>query len=63
MHPQANIIRRYYKLGGEIITIGSDAHHPEISVLTSIGAILTREIGFKYINAYEGRKARFVKIP
>ncbi|NLL86495.1 MAG: histidinol-phosphatase HisJ family protein [Syntrophomonadaceae bacterium] len=64
MHPQADIIRRYYKLGGEIITIGSDAHHPrDLCADFNSAYTLLREIGFKYINAYEGRKARFVKIP
>ncbi len=64
MHPQADIIRRYYKMGGEIITVGSDAHDPkDLCADFNRAYTLLREIGFKYINAYEARKARFVKIP
>jgi histidinol-phosphatase (PHP family) len=64
MHPQEDIIRRYYKMGGEIITVGSDAHHPqELCSDFNAAYTLLREIGYKYINAYEERKARFIKIP
>lgn len=64
MHPQEDIIRRYKKLGGEIITVGSDAHRPEDLCADFNNAYtLLREAGFKYLNAYEQRKPRFVKIP
>ncbi len=64
MHPQADIIRRYKKLGGEIITVGSDAHSPrDLCADFNDAYTLLREIGFKYINAYQQRKPRFVKIP
>ena len=28
-HPQFDILKRYYDLGGRIVTVGSDAHRPE----------------------------------
>ncbi len=64
MHPQEDIIRRYKKLGGEIITIGSDAHSPQdLCADFNDAYTILRDIGFKYINAYKQRKPRFIKIP
>lgn len=64
MHPQDEIIRRYRKLGGEIITIGSDAHRPgDLCADFNAAYTLLRDTGFKYINAYEQRKPRFIKMP
>ena len=28
-HPQQDVLKRYKEMGGEIITIGADAHRPE----------------------------------
>ena len=28
-HPHPDVLRRYRELGGEIVTIGADAHKPE----------------------------------
>lgn len=62
-HPHTKIIKRYKELGGEIITIGSDAHKPE-----HIGFAFaeTREIldkcGFKAYSYFKNRKPIFVDI-
>lgn len=62
--PEPNIIRRYFELGGEIITMGSDAHK-EKDVGYGVNETLQtlKDIGFKYICAFEKRKPRFVPIP
>jgi histidinol-phosphatase (PHP family) len=62
-HPGFDSIKRYKELGGQIITIGSDAHDAGrigadfIRVLQQLSGI-----GFKYINYFEKRKPVFVKI-
>jgi len=55
--PSKSIIRRYKELGGEIITVGSDAHIPsrigdEIENMISV----LKDIGFKYISTFKDRK-------
>ena len=63
MHPNTEIIKHYKELGGEIITVGSDAHHRKTlcSEFERAYAIL-KECGFSYITVFEKRKPRFVKI-
>lgn len=65
-HPNPNeeIIRRYRKLGGEIITIGADAHAPEHVgyAFEKVPAIL-RDAGFSYYTVFKNRKPEFVPIP
>lgn len=61
--PPVSLIERYYKLGGELLTIGSDAHR-----LQDIGGgiddmcIILKQIGFKYISIYKNREPIFIKI-
>ncbi|NLI89708.1 MAG: histidinol-phosphatase HisJ family protein [Epulopiscium sp.] len=63
MHPRFDIIKRYKDLGGEIITIGSDAHRPEdIGADYEKGRQLLKEAGFKYFTTYNNRKAKFRKL-
>ncbi len=63
LHPCMGILKRYRELGGEIITIGSDAHTPE-----SIGAHFDRayevlkECGFQYYTIFENRTPEFKKL-
>lgn len=56
-NPCTDILRRYKELGGELITIGSDAHAPEkvASDLTAAHTILT-SLGFRYYTVYENRE-------
>ena len=61
--PEAPIIRRYRELGGEIVTVGSDAHY-EIVVGHAIPEALTtlKSMGFRYICTFEARKPQFLAI-
>ncbi|MEG1242621.1 MAG: histidinol-phosphatase HisJ family protein [Oscillospiraceae bacterium] len=61
--PTADILRLYRELGGEIITVGSDAH----KVADAGGGIkrgfdILRDLGYKYVTAFAGRKPEFIKI-
>ena len=62
-NPHLDIIRRYRELGGEIITIGSDAHISRDigSHFDEIGAWLTT-CGFTYYAVYQNRKPVFHKL-
>lgn len=64
LHPHLNIIKRYREMGGEIITVGSDAHAPGdiASGFKGVYDVL-RETGFKYLTAYSERQPRFIKVP
>ena len=63
-NPTEDIIRRYRELGGEIITLGSDAHAPE-HVAYDFEKIpdLLREAGFRYFTVFEKRKPSFLPLP
>lgn len=62
-HPHPDVLKRYRELGGEIITIGSDAHRPEhiAYAFDCVEAILTG-CGFKYFTEFNERKPVFRKI-
>lgn len=48
-HPKPEILKRYKELGGELITIGSDAHRPEhLCYSFSVISDLLKSLGFKY---------------
>jgi len=59
-NPCPEVLRRYRELGGEIVTIGSDAHTAEFvgSYMTEAQEIL-RSCGFRYFTVFRGRKAEF----
>lgn len=62
--PELPIIRRFKQLGGEIVTIGSDAHtseHVGYAAQYTLDALAT--LGFKYVCAYDKRVPRFIPIP
>jgi histidinol-phosphatase (PHP family) len=62
-HPCPEVIKRYRELGGEIITIGSDAHKAaDIAADFDFAAEVLKDCGFKYYTVFEGRKAEFVKL-
>ncbi len=63
LHPCTDILKRYRELGGEIITIGSDAHSPEIIANHfDRAADVLKECGFKYYTIFEKRVAEFKKL-
>ncbi len=62
-NPLPEILTRYRELGGELITIGSDAHVPErIAGFFNETAQILRELGFKYYAVYENRKPQMLPL-
>ena len=62
-HPQIDIIRRYIEMGGEIITVGSDAHFSRyIACGFDKAYALLKHLGVKYITKFDKRRPRFEKI-
>ncbi len=54
--PDLPIIRRFRELGGEWVTVGSDAHRPEdVGRHIQDGLALAAEAGFRYYAVYENR--------
>ena len=62
-NPHPDVIRRYKELGGEIVTIGADAHRPEHVAFDyeQAGEILI-SCGFSYYAEFKGRKPVFRRI-
>lgn len=62
-NPHPEIIRRYRELGGEMVTVGSDAHEPRhIGFDFEKAAELLKEAGFQYYTQFTERKPVFVKL-
>lgn len=59
-NPTEEILSRYHELGGEIITIGADAHAPEHVgyAFDQVPDILLRS-GFRYYSVFKKRKPEF----
>lgn len=63
LHPCTDAIRRYKELGGEIITIGSDAHAPfGLANGFDRAAEVLKECGFQYYTIFEKRVPEFKKL-
>ena len=61
--PGADILRLYRRLGGEIITLGSDAHRPEdVGCFIRQRQELLRECGFRYFTTFTGGKPEFKEL-
>lgn len=62
-YPQFEILKRFKELGGEIITVGSDAHSPEyIADHFDDAYSMIKEAGFKAISSFRGKKVKFIDI-
>lgn len=62
-NPSFEILKRYHELGGERITIGSDAHKTDdIASHFDILSDMLKEIGFKYYCVYTNRRPDFFKL-
>lgn len=62
-NPHEDIIKRYRQLGGEIITVGADAHTPErIGYEFSIAEEILKNCEFKYYCIYKNRTPEFIKL-
>ena len=62
-NPCRGILKRYHELGGEIITVGSDAHKPEhIGTFFDQASQVLQDCGFRYYCIFEKRVPQFVKL-
>jgi len=63
LNPCIGILKRYRALGGEIITVGSDAHRPDALAkgFERAAEILTA-CGFRYYTVFENRMPEFCRI-
>lgn len=62
-NPSRQVLMRYRELGGEIITVGSDAHRPEHLGYSFDGCRrLLLECGFRYYAVYRARKPVFIPL-
>ena len=62
-NPCAEILRRYRQLGGEIITVGSDAHKPDrIAQEFDQARELLLACGFKYYCIFQSRIPEYLKL-
>lgn len=61
--PTKEIVRKYYEMGGRMVTLGSDAHVTKNASVYFEEAIADlKEIGFTHIYYYKGRKAYSIAI-
>lgn len=62
-NPHPDVMKRYRELGGEIVTVGADAHRPEhVAYEFGKAAEVLRMCGFRYYTEFKDRRAEFVKI-
>lgn len=62
-HPHPDVLKRYRKLGGEIITVGADGHKPEhIAYDFHKVSDILRECGFGYYAEFRERKPFFKRL-
>lgn len=62
-NPELDIVKLYKSLGGEIITVGSDAHFKEyFGYRFDIIENYLKEAGFNYYSIFKNRKPEFIKI-
>ncbi len=62
-HPKPEVLKRYKELGGEIITIGSDAHKPEhLCYDFHVVPDLLKSLGYRYYTTFEHGKPIFEKL-
>lgn len=62
-NPNPSIIRRYKELGGEIITVGADAHTPDyVGYRFDVAEDVLKDCGFKYYTIFKGRKPEFISL-
>ncbi len=63
MHPHMDVLRRYRELGGEIVTVGSDAHAPDQIAydFEQISDVL-EACGFRYYAEFTKRTPKFARV-
>ena len=61
--PPAYVLRMYRELGGELLTIGTDAHVPQdMAAGLDRGQALLEQCGFRYVTIYQQRKPIQMKL-
>lgn len=61
--PTENYVRRFRELGGELLTLGSDAHFTEhVGAGIDNGYEIAENCGFKYVTYFKNRKPVQIKI-
>ena len=61
--PTVPVLRLYRALGGEIITVGSDAHDVNAAgVGVAEGLEVLRQNGFRYVTVYRKHKPEFIRL-
>lgn len=62
-NPCADVLKRYRELGGEIITVGSDAHEPaHMGYAFDRATEVLKECGFQYYTVFEKRTPEYIKL-
>lgn len=62
-HPRPELLRRYRELGGEILTIGSDAHKPEhLAYDYKKASELLSSLGFRYYTIFQNQSPKFLPL-
>ena len=62
-NPNIDILKKYHSLGGEIITVGSDAHEAKyLSYEFDTASDILKECGFKYYCTFNQRYAEYHKL-
>ena len=62
-NPCRDVLRRYRELGGEIITMGSDAHTPEyIGYRFADAKEALKACGFRYFTVFRERRPVFMRL-
>ena len=62
-NPDLPVLKLYHDLGGEIITVGSDAHKPEdVAVYHKQAYQNLNEAGFRYYTIFKNRKPQFINL-
>ena len=63
-NPTEAVLLRYHELGGEILTLGADAHAPEhVAYAFDRLPQILRHAGFRYFTVFTGRKPDFLPLP
>ncbi len=63
IYPSLEVLKAYKNLGGEIITVGSDAHYPKaIGERFDYAEKMLREAGFKAYTVFRGRTPNFIEL-
>ncbi len=62
-NPHPDIVRRYRELGGEMITVGSDAHTADrIGCGFDAAREILKNAGFEYYTVFKNRRPEFIKL-